>query len=577
MRVAIVHNELGAQASESERDVLVQAAGIEQALRHRGYEVAIFAASLDLGSLWESLKKFSPNVVFNLVESLGGSDRLAVLAPVLWDGIGLPYTGASSTALLATADKRQVKASLQEAQLPTPAWFAGSYAPWMANGGRRDSGACFPEGGRWILKGAWSHGSERLDLRPVVEIFPVEQIKILLTENEQASQQPWYAESFIEGREFNVALLASPGGLLVLPPSEILFCDFAPDKPRVVDYRAKWVESAFEYHATPRRFQFPPEDKALLNRLSDLAVACWHLFGLSGYARVDFRVDDRGQPWILEVNTNPCLAPDAGFAAILEEAGIDYADALAWIVDEALVRFGKTESCHRKGVRVPGVGGKRTRIIQNTRRANNSEPSLSQRFFGPTGPEHVAGPTGQPSKNSLTTYRAVGDKLVFRERLDAGDLQWIGQMVDATGVFRPSEKAIAVELAEERLRRGEASGYEFVIAEFDGQPIAYACFGPIGGTENRFDLYWIVVSPPFQGQGLGRRLMAEVESRVRRAGGSRIYVETSAREDYAKTRYFYERCGYRQECFLPDFYAPGDGKVIYVKDIASGLKGEESA
>jgi D-alanine-D-alanine ligase len=122
----------------------------------------------------------------------------------------------------------------------------------------------------------------------------------------------------------------------VLPPAEIDFSAFAPGKPRIVGYRAKWAEDSDEYRQTPRRFDFPASDRTLLDRLSDLARACWNEFDLRGYARVDFRVDREGRPWILEINANPCLSPDAGFAAALQQAGIEYSAAIARIVGDAV-------------------------------------------------------------------------------------------------------------------------------------------------------------------------------------------------------------------------------------------------
>jgi ribosomal protein S18 acetylase RimI-like enzyme len=98
----------------------------------------------------------------------------------------------------------------------------------------------------------------------------------------------------------------------------------------------------------------------------------------------------------------------------------------------------------------------------------------------------------------------------------------------------------------------------------------YACYGPIPATRESHDLYWIAVAPERQGRGLGRRLLRAVEREVARAGGRRIYVDTSGRDAYAPTRAFYERAGYVREATLPDFYAPGDAKVIYRKQLAEG-------
>jgi D-alanine-D-alanine ligase len=120
-----------------------------------------------------------------------------------------------------------------------------------------------------------------------------------------------------------------------LPVAEIRFDAFPADKPRIVGYAAKWDLESFEYRNTPRSFTVEPE---LAERLRRIALDCWALFRLDGYARVDFRVDESGRPWVLEVNANPCLSPDAGFAAALAEAGLGYEAAVERLIDDALER-----------------------------------------------------------------------------------------------------------------------------------------------------------------------------------------------------------------------------------------------
>jgi ribosomal protein S18 acetylase RimI-like enzyme len=95
--------------------------------------------------------------------------------------------------------------------------------------------------------------------------------------------------------------------------------------------------------------------------------------------------------------------------------------------------------------------------------------------------------------------------------------------------------------------------------------IGYTCYGPIACTLHSCDIYWIAVHPEWQGDGLGRQLIEETERVIRENGGARIYVETSQRPQYDGTRAFYQRLGYRQEAVIPDFYAPGEGKVIFCK------------
>ena len=153
-----------------------------------------------------------------------------------------------------------------------------------------------------------------------------------------------------------------------------------------------------------------------------------------------------------------------------------------------------------------------------------------------------------------------------RERVRAGDPAAVEQMTRATGMFREDEIAIAVELVEDGLAKGEASGYRFAFVDGpDGALRGYACWGETPCTLGTWDLYWIAVQPNGQGKGLGRELMAFAERRIAEAGGRRVFVETSGRPDYAPTRGFYDRCGYEVVARIEDFYTDGDPKVVYGK------------
>lgn len=153
----------------------------------------------------------------------------------------------------------------------------------------------------------------------------------------------------------------------------------------------------------------------------------------------------------------------------------------------------------------------------------------------------------------------------YRENVYSSDCDNIRRIVASSGFFSPEEIRVAVELAEERMARGAVSGYDFLFAEQSGRVIGYTCYGLISCTQASYDLYWIAVLNDFRGAGLGKQLLGETENLVRAKGGARIYVETSSKMQYRSTRSFYEKCGYRQEALLVDFYAPGDSKVIYVK------------
>ena len=172
---------------------------------------------------------------------------------------------------------------------------------------------------------------------------------------------------------------------------------------------------------------------------------------------------------------------------------------------------------------------------------------------------------------SLLTLLPQGERGVLIQSLRLryepcpADIEQVAALLDATRFFSPEETAVGVELVAERLQKGQASGYEFVLAEQERQLVGYTCFGPIPCTRGSYDLYWIAVHPGQQGRGIGALLLAHSEQRIVQAGGRRVYIETSARPQYHPTRAFYQRCGYRAEALLADFYAPGDGKIIYGK------------
>ncbi len=132
------------------------------------------------------------------------------------------------------------------------------------------------------------------------------------------------------------------GGVEVLPIAEILFEGFADGHDRIVGYDAKWAPDSAAYIGTPRRFGLELAEPELAESLARHARACWALFGISGYARVDFRVDRAGAPFILEVNMNPCLTPDAGFAAAALAGGLAYPDLIGAIAAAPLGRLRAT-------------------------------------------------------------------------------------------------------------------------------------------------------------------------------------------------------------------------------------------
>lgn len=517
MRILILHNEVVDAGAPDDRDVLVQAEAVCTALAALGHPAEVLPCALDLARLRHRLESRRPDLVFNLVEALGGTGRLIHLAPALLDAMGLPYTGSCAEAIQLTSHKILAKDRLRMLGLPTPDW-TGPFPPDLP-AVSPTAAAASAASARWIVKSLWEHASIGLDENAVVLCEGGDRMAEALQARAPGLGGACFAERFVAGREFNLSLLAGPRGPEVLRPAEILFEGYPPEALRIVGYRAKWDSGSYEYHHTPRRFDFPPEDVGLLDRLRTLALRCWQGFGLNGYARVDFRVDAEGRPWVLEVNANPCLSPDAGFAAALEASGVSYPEAIA-------------------------------RILADTHRDRSAGAAAEVEIPDRTPLPPCSGSTIQPS---------------LRLAAAADDPAAVKRLAEATGYFSAVEVEVAEELVNERLSKGPESGYHFVFAELDRKLAGYACYGPVPLTASSYDLYWIVVSPEFQGRGLGRILLQEAERLARQAGGTRLYADTSGRAQYASTRAFYERVGFRREALLEGFYAPGEDKVIYSK------------
>jgi D-alanine-D-alanine ligase len=527
MKIVIAHNAVDQNSAPDEQDVLVQAEVVSDALSKLGHESFLMPCDMDLAGLQETLKTIKPDLVFNLVESLDGKGRLIGVVPFMLDAMGIPFTGAPAESMHVSSHKGMAKEKMLTAGLPTPAWigpwpheFCSAYA--LKTPPSQDPAAFGSI--QWIIKSAWEHASLGISGDGMVWASnPAELITALEARAPQLGGA-CFAEQFIDGREFNLSVLAGPDGPEVMPPAEILFEGYEENQPRIVCYSAKWDETSFEYSHTPRRFDFPDADKPLLDTLIKTALQCWHAFGLRGYARVDFRVDPQGRPWILEINANPCLSPDAGFAAALDRAGISFADAVERVLNDAL----------QKNTTIPA--------IVDDPRGKNADPG------------------------SLKHTESLPDS-VFRYETRPQDVEDVRAMTAATGFFHSYEVDVAIELVEDRLAKGASSDYDFVFLEKDDRLIGYACYGLIPCTQSSYDIYWIVVHPDFQRKGIGRIILSETERLIGKEGGRRIYIDTSQSEKYLSTHAFYQQCGYNFESILKDFYAPGDGKVICCKII----------
>jgi D-alanine-D-alanine ligase len=324
-KVVILHSDIPPDASQDELDCLQQADAIAQTLRHLNYEAILLPFGLDLNQTIIKLKSLKPLAVFNIVETLATKGSLIYFAPAILDILQIPYTGCGTQAVFQTSNKPLAKKIMHDAGIPTPDWIEqdGFYS-------QKDNAKAY------LIKSSWEHASIGLDEGSLINYTSKAKILKEMNRRKEKLGGSCYAEAYINGREFNVALMSGKAGVKVLPLAEMLFRNYAPDKLKIVDYKAKWNADSFEYNNTIRKFNFQKKDAGLISSMREIALRCWNIFSLRGYARVDFRVDNNGKPWVLEINSNPCLSPDAGFAAALQQAKIKYHDAIGLIIDNAM-------------------------------------------------------------------------------------------------------------------------------------------------------------------------------------------------------------------------------------------------
>jgi len=328
LRVAVLHNAPALPPSHpdavSEADVVEVALAVVDALRREGLDARPLAAAPPIGPLVESLDHSRPDVVFNLIEGFGGFSAGEARVTALLELMGLPYTGCPSEAQALCHSKGRTKAILRGLGLPT--------APFALVG----AGESVPDlevAGPWIVKPDGEDASLGIDQASVV----TDRAGLLARVDDlrEAHGGRVVVEAYLPGLEFNVGVLALPE-VAPLPVAEVVFDPPAGAWP-ILTYAAKWSAGSLEDRASPVRCPARIEP-ALAERLGRLAVAAFRATGCRDYARVDLRLDARGEPMVLEVNPNPDVGPEAGWARALRASGREYDATLAALARQAFGR-----------------------------------------------------------------------------------------------------------------------------------------------------------------------------------------------------------------------------------------------
>ncbi len=325
--IAILHGAIPPDAPEDELDTLHQVQYVTEALTALGYRVAPVPLTLNLAEAGKKLQALHPLLVFNMVDSIECRGTLAPLAFTLLEHLQMPFTGSPSYATCTTTDKLLCKRLLHGAGIPTPEWI------------EPDAVATLPAlEGEYIIKSLMEDGSIGLTQESVVTT--PDAMRAVIKDRTERYGGLWFAERYIDGREFDITILETPDGIRALAPAEMEFTNRPAGARAFFDYTVKWLNDNPDNPLLEHLFDFPASDAPLLARLTEMALRCWRLFQLEGYGRVDFRVDANGNPYVLEINVNPCLIPGCIITASGERSGYDYNQFIGAVVNAAKRRFG---------------------------------------------------------------------------------------------------------------------------------------------------------------------------------------------------------------------------------------------
>jgi D-alanine-D-alanine ligase len=330
--ILVIHNAVETKQTpdkstlESVAGVLDEVKAVADALDELKIDFQIKSIE-NIEQLPSILQRSDSEIVFNLVEELPGSIIDACLVPAICLAHKKACTGNQTPALLLSQNKWQTKAVLAASNVLCPQGV-------VIHIGQKIESVEGSPSGRYIVKPALADASEGIDNDSVVDI-PGPALQKAVDKIHTQFGQSAIVEQFISGREINVSLLERNGRVEVMPLAEIDFGRFGPDRPRIVGYSAKWLTETFEYQNTPRVIPAAISEKAA-DRIRKCAVLTWQVIGCSGYARIDFRLDRNEQPFVIEVNPNPDISPDAGFAAAINAAGIAYSQFIKNALDNAI-------------------------------------------------------------------------------------------------------------------------------------------------------------------------------------------------------------------------------------------------
>ncbi len=308
-----------------QESVLARLQAVQEALLFLGHRVQTLESAGDLLPLVENILAARPDLIFNLCEEYHSQTQLEMHIAALLELLAIPFTGSSSLVLGLSQDKGKTKSILAHYGIPTPA-----YQVWTREENKLSPDLHFP----FVVKPLGEDASLGIDNDAYVQ--DEKSLRRQVQKIHQLHGQPALVEEYIDGRELNVSILGNTA-LQVLPISEIDFSTLPAKIPRICSYAAKWMEGSQEFiHTVP----FCPAVLSLEieKKVLEVSLQSYRITGCRDYGRVDIRLSLEGIPYVLEINANPDISPDAGMTRSAKVAGYAYPDFIGRIAELAWAR-----------------------------------------------------------------------------------------------------------------------------------------------------------------------------------------------------------------------------------------------
>jgi D-alanine-D-alanine ligase len=318
MKVALLFDGASALGATPDLLILETVDAIERALEQEGNTVVRLPVMTD-GKWIDRIRRGRFDVAFNMCEGIDGVAELEPPVIGVLELFGVPYTGGSSYTTALCLRKHAVNAMLSHAGLPVPPWIT-------LRRGSRIRSVGYPA----IVKPAAEDASIGVEQRSVVRSARALRARV---EAMLVSFDEIVVQRYVDGRELNVGIV----GDTVLPIAEIDFSTMPKGLWPIVTYRSKWDTGSEEDLGSVPRCPARLASRTA-SEVRRVALEAWRIVGGHGYGRVDMRLDANGHPWILEVNSNPDIAPDAGLARMARTAGIEYPTLVRTICELGIAR-----------------------------------------------------------------------------------------------------------------------------------------------------------------------------------------------------------------------------------------------